>query len=165
MLCDDDGKEKKDVYALNSDKVCLAVALRMLRAHGGSMPDKQLMDAWPDAVPFGMKCRIKVLSGHAVHVADAAPVGGVALGSSSSTTGFDSGTWHLLEDCSLSPEPQERLKKMFEIKREWTKEEMLAYLPSEVYPVDKILLKNTRMLRKKDDKGQTQVTYQSRKKF
>ena len=144
-------KEDEDgFWTLDESKVCIFCAKQILKQNENRMKHSQFMQEWNDSLPYGLVPDQAMLIGHFIDIYEKR---------------MGENVWYLFEEKDLSLDPKQRFKQLFERKDKWTMEEIKPYLATLVksgHSVDKLLLRNTRMVRSKDSEGNEKRTYISR---
>eukprot|EP01083_Nonionella_stella_P024948 68706_1 len=137
-------------WGFDESKVCVFCAKQILKQHGNQMKAPRFKQEWMDSLPYGLTPKEEMLRGHLMVMYD--------------TTSREN-VWHIFEEKQLNLDPKIRFKELFERKDEWDMDGITPYLQSLIktgHSVDKLLLRHSRMVRRKDSNGNQKRTYISR---
>ena len=143
-------KDENGYWTLDDIKVCIFCAKQLLKQNGDKMKNSKFMNEWNDSLPYGINADKTMLKGHLIDIYEKR---------------MHENVWYIFEEKELSLNPKQRFKTLFARKDEWNMEEITPYLATLVksgHSVDKLLLRNARMVRRKDDDGKEKRIYISR---
>ena len=146
-------EDENGYWSLDETKVCIFCAKQILLKHNeNKQKHSKFMEEWLgyDALPYGIIPNEEMLIGHFIAIHDKR---------------IGENIWYIFDENKLSLNPKERFKKLFERKDEWSMDEITPYLKTLIkcgHSVDKLLLRNARMIRKKDKDGNERRIYISR---
>jgi len=143
--CSDRRADDAGNWSLDTSKVCVFWAKRLLKQNGDKMKETEFMRKWNEGLPYGMEPNMAMLSGHCIALQDFLTI---------------------FEESKLSLDAKQRFKALFERKSEWTMDQIVPYLRGLMHEsgqtAEKLLLRHARMVRIKGPNGQKQRIYISR---
>lgn len=141
-----------DNYVLDQEKICLFIGIRCLHANP-RMNAEEFFIEWMDNSPFSVQPSKELLrtGGHAIFM--------------KGTSLVKPDKWIRYEEIDLPQDPKLRFEQLFEMKPQWKEDELKPFLTGLVragYDVDKLVLRNTRILEKKNKEGKKYKVFRPR---
>jgi len=141
-----------NIVKLDESRLCLFRGVQALAQHP-NVSEEEFFQNWSDMVPYANATpEKKMLQGHALyHKARA----------------HKAAHWERFEESELPIQPKKRFKVLFDKKEEWGDLELKPFLKGLIRPgldMDKVLMKNTRIITSENANGDVVKTYKPRHK-